>query len=92
PDVVLEKTRSRNEFLEKYCEKIGRDPSTIGRALLIFGSEANTAFASEDTFVEIVERYSAIGINELIFFYPFFAPDQIPSFEAIAKEIIPTLR
>ena len=42
--------------------------------------------------IKIVERYSAIGINELIFFYPFFAPDQIPTFERIAKDTIPTLR
>ncbi|MFW9868569.1 MAG: hypothetical protein ACFFFO_16700 [Candidatus Thorarchaeota archaeon] len=60
--------------------------------MLIFGAEANTAFASEEKFTEIVERYTALGINELVFFYPFFAPDQIPMFEKIAKETIPNLR
>lgn len=91
-EVVVEKTTKRNETLNKYCEEIGRDPASLRRSLLIFGAEANTAFASEDHFTEIVERYTTIGINELIFFYPFFAPNQIPTFEAIAKETIPSLR
>jgi alkanesulfonate monooxygenase SsuD/methylene tetrahydromethanopterin reductase-like flavin-dependent oxidoreductase (luciferase family) len=91
-EVVVEKTTRRNEILNKHCEKVGRDPASIRRSLLIFGAEGNTAFASEGQFIEIVERYSAIGINELIFFYPFFAPDQIPIFEQIAKETIPSLR
>jgi alkanesulfonate monooxygenase SsuD/methylene tetrahydromethanopterin reductase-like flavin-dependent oxidoreductase (luciferase family) len=41
PEVVVEKTRKRSEFLNKYCEQIGRDPASIRRSLLIFGSEAN---------------------------------------------------
>jgi alkanesulfonate monooxygenase SsuD/methylene tetrahydromethanopterin reductase-like flavin-dependent oxidoreductase (luciferase family) len=92
PELVVEKTKKRIDFVDKYCEKIGRDPASLGRSLLVFGAEANNAFASEEQFIEIVERYTSIGINELIFFYPFFAPDQIPTFEKIAKETIPTLR
>ncbi len=92
PADVVEKTKKRNDFLDKYCEKIGRDPGSLRRSLLIFGAEANTAFASEEHFIEIVERYQAIGINEFVFFYPFFAPEQISTFEKIAKETIPTLR
>ena len=91
-DVVVEKTSRRNETLNKYCEKIGRDPGSIRRSLLLFGAEANTAFASEDQFIEIIDRYTALGITEFIFFYPFFAPEQVPTFEKIAKEVIPELR
>lgn len=91
-EIVVENTQKRSAYLDKYCEKIGRDPGTIRRSLLVFGAEANTVFASEDNFVEVVERYTALGINEFVFFYPFFAPDQIPMFEKIAKETIPNLR
>jgi len=92
PEVVVERTRKRCELLDRYCAEIGRDPRSILRSLLVFGSEAETAFASEDNFVEIVDRYTAIGINELIFYYPFFARDQIPTFERIARNIIPEIR
>jgi alkanesulfonate monooxygenase SsuD/methylene tetrahydromethanopterin reductase-like flavin-dependent oxidoreductase (luciferase family) len=91
-EVVVENTKKRISYLDKYCEKIGRDPGSLRRSLLVFGAEANTAFASEEQFTEIVERYTALGINELVFFYPFFAPDQIPMFEKIARETIPSLK
>ena len=65
---------------------------SIRKSLLVFGEDANTAFASEDHFIKIVDRYESLGITELIFFYPFFAPDQAPIFEKIAKEAIPKLR
>jgi len=91
-EIVVENTQKRISYLDKYCEKIGRDPGSLRRSLLVFGAEANTAFASEELFIEIVDRYTALGINELVFFYPFFAPDQIPMFEKIAQETIPKLR
>ncbi|MHA1943631.1 MAG: LLM class flavin-dependent oxidoreductase [Candidatus Thorarchaeota archaeon] len=91
-EIVVKKTQNRIAYLDKYCEKIGRDPGSLRRSLLLFGEEANHAFASEDKFTEIVERYTALGINELVFFYPFFAPDQIPMFEKIAQDTIPALR
>ena len=91
-ELVVANTQKRIAYLDKYCEKIGRDPGTLGKSLLVFGEEANTAFASEDHFREIVDRYTTLGINELVFFYPFFAPNQIPMFEKIAEETIPALK
>jgi alkanesulfonate monooxygenase SsuD/methylene tetrahydromethanopterin reductase-like flavin-dependent oxidoreductase (luciferase family) len=91
-EVVVENTKKRIAYIDKYCEKIGRDPGSLRRSLLLFGAEANTAFVSEDNFTEIVERYTAMGITDLVFFYPFFAPDQIPMFEKIAEETIPLFR
>lgn len=92
PQVVMEKTSQRIDFLDRYCEKIGRDPATLGKSLLVFGEEANSVFASEENFIKTVERYAPIGITELIFFYPFFAPDQVDSFKRIAQEILPQFR
>jgi alkanesulfonate monooxygenase SsuD/methylene tetrahydromethanopterin reductase-like flavin-dependent oxidoreductase (luciferase family) len=89
---IIKKTEKRIKKLDKYCDEIGRDAGTLERSLLIFGQEANTAFASERYFTDIVERYAGLGLTELIFFYPFFAPNQIATFEDIAIDIIPTLR
>jgi alkanesulfonate monooxygenase SsuD/methylene tetrahydromethanopterin reductase-like flavin-dependent oxidoreductase (luciferase family) len=91
-DNVVKKTEKRIKKLERYCDEIGRDTGTLGRSLLIFGEEANTAFTSENNFTDIVERYASLGLTELVLFYPFFAPDQIPTFEKIAKDVIPALR
>jgi alkanesulfonate monooxygenase SsuD/methylene tetrahydromethanopterin reductase-like flavin-dependent oxidoreductase (luciferase family) len=91
-EVVIEKTNQRIAFLDRFCERIGRDPTTLGKSLLVFGEEANSVFASEENFVKTVERYTTIGITELIFYYPFFAPNQIDSFKRIGQEILPQLR
>jgi len=92
PELVVEKTQKCISYLDKYCERIGRDPGSLRRSLLVFGSEGNTAFASEDQFTEIIDRYAKLGINNFVFFYPFFAPDQTPTFEKIAMQTIPKHR
>jgi len=91
PDKMLEDTRRRNRLLDDYCEEIGRDPQTLRRSLLIFGSEAETVFNSADAFKAVVERYWNVGITEFIFYFP-FRDEQIPVFEQIARNIIPKLR
>lgn len=91
PDVILRNTQRRNEMLDKYCQQIGRDPKTLRRSLLIFGSEAETVFDSEEAFQEVVSRYRKIGITEFMLFYP-HAENQIPMFKRIAKHLIPRLR
>jgi alkanesulfonate monooxygenase SsuD/methylene tetrahydromethanopterin reductase-like flavin-dependent oxidoreductase (luciferase family) len=92
PERVAKVTRKRMDRLDKYCKEYGRDFESVERSLLVFGSEGNVAFASEEHFTEIVKRYANIGITELVFFYPFFAPDQFPMVEKIAEDTIPSLR
>jgi alkanesulfonate monooxygenase SsuD/methylene tetrahydromethanopterin reductase-like flavin-dependent oxidoreductase (luciferase family) len=91
PNRMLHHTLRKNKLLDDYCEGIGRDPKTIRRSLLVFGSEAKTAFDSVDTFETIVRNYQAVGITEFIFYYP-FTDEQIPVFTQIAREAIPKLR
>lgn len=90
-DVRLESTRLRNELLDKSFNKIGRDPQTLRHSLLVYGSEARIVFNSEDDFQKIVKRYLKVGINELIFYYP-FNEEQIPKLKQIAEKVIPKLR
>ena len=91
PERVAEKTRLRNELLDRYCKEIGRKPSNLRRSLLVFGADAATVFRSSRDFEEVVERYQEIGITELIFYYP-HTEKLIPTFKKIATEVIPSLR
>jgi alkanesulfonate monooxygenase SsuD/methylene tetrahydromethanopterin reductase-like flavin-dependent oxidoreductase (luciferase family) len=90
-DEKLERTRQRNELLDKYCKEIGRNPQTLRRSILVFGSEAETVFNSTDTFVAVVKSYQDVGITEFVFYYP-FKHEQIPVFKQIARNVIPKLR
>jgi alkanesulfonate monooxygenase SsuD/methylene tetrahydromethanopterin reductase-like flavin-dependent oxidoreductase (luciferase family) len=87
----LEATRQRNELLDEYCREIGRNPQTLRRSVLVFGSEAETVFNSTDTFDAVVKSYRDVGITEFIFYYP-VNDKQIPVFEQIARNVIPKLR
>jgi alkanesulfonate monooxygenase SsuD/methylene tetrahydromethanopterin reductase-like flavin-dependent oxidoreductase (luciferase family) len=91
PYKMLEDTRRRNQLLDDYCKEIGRDPQTLRRSLLVFGSDAETAFNSVDSFKKVVERYRNVGITEFIFYYP-ERDEQIPILKQVSKRIIPNLR
>jgi alkanesulfonate monooxygenase SsuD/methylene tetrahydromethanopterin reductase-like flavin-dependent oxidoreductase (luciferase family) len=91
PEKIVENTRRRNELLDRHCKEIGRNPNSLRRSLLVFGSDASIVFRSPKDFEEVVNRYTEIGITELIFYYP-YTEKLIPTFREIATEIIPTLR
>lgn len=92
-EIILENVRRQNEFVDRHCLKIGRDPKTLRRSLLIWGSEALTVFDSEEAFKEVVKRYSRIGVSEFMFFHPDIAPEiSSRAFKEIATEVIPELR
>ncbi len=89
---MLTLTRERNSRLDEFCTEIGRDPSTLGRSVLIFTQEEyRKLYSLPGAFEEIVKQYQEIGISEIIFFYP-FVPELMPMFEHIVHEAIPRLR
>jgi alkanesulfonate monooxygenase SsuD/methylene tetrahydromethanopterin reductase-like flavin-dependent oxidoreductase (luciferase family) len=93
PEVILENLRRQNAFVDSHCVKIGRDPKTLRRSLLVWGSEALTVFDSEEAFREVVKRYSGVGVSEFMFFHPDIAPEiSSRAFKEIAIEVVPELR
>jgi len=91
PQKIFEKTAERNEKVDKFCDEIGRDPKTIKRSILIYGKEAFSLFKKEDNFTKYVEKYSEIGIEEFIFYYPEKENLQ-KTLEKVAKDIMPSFR
>lgn len=93
PDQILEGTRKRNQQLDKYCKRIGRDPETLRRSLLYFTPFAEALYESEEIFETFVQQYQEAGISEFILFYPeWYKEEQLPKFEHIARKVIPKLR
>jgi alkanesulfonate monooxygenase SsuD/methylene tetrahydromethanopterin reductase-like flavin-dependent oxidoreductase (luciferase family) len=90
-DVKLRNTRKRNELINEYCAKIGRDPSTLRRSLLVFEPEEESIFDSTEIFQEVVRRYYDVGITEFIFTYP-DTDERIFMLKRIARDVIPKLR
>ena len=71
PEEALRGGRERNERLTILCEESGRDPLTLVRSILLgHPFVAETPWRSEEAFLEVVERWSGAGFDELIVYYP----------------------
>ena len=66
---VVTQTRQLNERLAAICAEIGRDPATIKRSYLALAPNPDP-FTSLDAFDEFAGAYAAIGIDEIIFYWP----------------------
>jgi alkanesulfonate monooxygenase SsuD/methylene tetrahydromethanopterin reductase-like flavin-dependent oxidoreductase (luciferase family) len=95
PDEAVQITRERNELLTRACEEIGRDPAEVRRSVLIgYPFVGETPWRSEAALRDVVERWAAIGVEELVFYYP--AELAMPEgsvepglFERAFREILP---
>ena len=91
PQKMFEKTTERNEKIDAFCNELGRDPKTLKRSILIYGKEALNLFKKEENFNKYVKKYSEIGIEEFIFYYP-EKKDLQKTLERVAKEIMPSFQ
>jgi alkanesulfonate monooxygenase SsuD/methylene tetrahydromethanopterin reductase-like flavin-dependent oxidoreductase (luciferase family) len=98
-DALYALTRDRLRSLDEACDAIGRDPATLRRSLLA-GNPAVTPdplWTSPAAFEDFIGRYSALGINEVVFYYPpemMYPAGEVPegTFERIAREVMPRWR
>ncbi|MBA2598395.1 MAG: LLM class flavin-dependent oxidoreductase [Chloroflexia bacterium] len=66
---AVAQTRQLSERLDAICADVGRDPATIQRSQLALFPNPDP-FSSLAAFDEYVGAYAAIGIEELIFYWP----------------------
>ncbi len=60
-----------NRKLDGFCAEAGRDPASIVRSVLIgYPFIAETPWRSPEAFAELVERWEAAGMNEIVVYYP----------------------
>lgn len=96
-DEQLRETRARCDRLDEQCEAVGRDPATLRRSYTMFDAQARPRggsiayYESREQFHEQVDQVLALGITEVGIYYP-LDPAQLPMFESIALDVLPTLR
>jgi alkanesulfonate monooxygenase SsuD/methylene tetrahydromethanopterin reductase-like flavin-dependent oxidoreductase (luciferase family) len=66
---VVAQTKALSERLDAACAEIGRDPAAIRRSVLALAPNPDP-FSSLEAFDEYVGTYAAIGIDEIIFYWP----------------------
>lgn len=88
---TVDQIRVRNGVLDEHCRRIGRDPASIVRSLYYWvPRSADDLWDSVDAFVDVIERYKAVGIGEFIVDQP--RQDQADVLERVAVDVLPKLR
>ncbi len=83
--------RERNALLDEQCAAMGRDPSEIIRSLYGWTLKLSAdPWASPESFLDIVGRYRAVGIDEFLMEAPH--EEQFGVMERIAGNVLPKLR
>jgi alkanesulfonate monooxygenase SsuD/methylene tetrahydromethanopterin reductase-like flavin-dependent oxidoreductase (luciferase family) len=74
PDVAAGAAAGRMEQLDRRCDELGRDPSTLRRFHLvpdgIVGEDGPGPLASVDAFVDHVDRCRRLGFTDVVFHHP----------------------
>jgi len=86
-------TRDRCNMFDDLCIELGRDPKRIRHSLVCF--PPLTPWESAGTFTDMVGRFSEIGIDEFVLYWPgswHDDPQETATFEQIAVDVIPRLR
>ena len=85
----------RNHILDERCAEFGRDPRDVRRGIFAWASQLTNCgipdpWESEAAFEDVVEQYRAVGVDNFILDQP--EPEQFPTLERIAADLIPRLR
>jgi alkanesulfonate monooxygenase SsuD/methylene tetrahydromethanopterin reductase-like flavin-dependent oxidoreductase (luciferase family) len=83
--------------MDAICERVGRDPATLRRSVLLFDAMARAGggriryYDDPQLFAQLVRDLAAVGYTDIGVYYP-SVPDQMPAFERLAGESLPMLR
>jgi alkanesulfonate monooxygenase SsuD/methylene tetrahydromethanopterin reductase-like flavin-dependent oxidoreductase (luciferase family) len=88
-DDLLVLTRQRNDILTVACESVGRDPSTIGRSLLLPNSAVDP-WGAPGPLRRLIDALREMNFDEVVFYWP--PADRRPEFERTSLELLPKLR
>lgn len=96
-EAQLVELTERAAAMDALCARLGREPDTLRRSVLLFDAEARgdggriRYYDDHELFVKLVRQLSAVGYTDIGVYYPSVA-DQLPAFEQLGHELLPMLR
>ena len=96
-DEQVAETRERVALMDAACEALGRDRDTLRRSYTMFDARARPRggamdyYESVERFEEMVSQVLELGMDEISLYYP-LDERQVPTFERIARDVLPRLR
>ena len=95
-DQQLAETAARCATVSRLCGEMGRELSSLRRSYTMFDAQARAKggsisyYESADRFADHVSRVTELGIDDIGLYYP-LDPMQVPMFEQILADVVPTL-
>jgi alkanesulfonate monooxygenase SsuD/methylene tetrahydromethanopterin reductase-like flavin-dependent oxidoreductase (luciferase family) len=83
---ITEKVR----LIDASCERVGRDPRSLRRSLLLWPVGGADPWANRGALSEMVERFGPLGFTDFIGFSA--TPEQQDVFDHVSSEVLPMLR
>lgn len=96
PEVLMSDAAAFKKKMEKVCDEVGRDPSTLRHSFLMFDANARESgghlfyWESVERFFDVVGQILDFGFDEIGVYYPINAQRDV--FERVASEVFPSLR
>jgi len=84
---MYDTVKTQSELISDYCREFGRSPTSLRKSILVVGSDE--LMESDDNFSKYIDRYSDIGFEEFIVYYPFI-DEKKKMLERIARDVIPS--
>lgn len=95
-DALMADAVALKKKMEKACDEVGRDPSTLRHSFLMFDADARERgghlfyWESVERFSDVAGQILELGFDEIGVYYPIDAQRDV--FERIASEVLPSLR
>ena len=96
-EAQLAETAERVQKMDGYCAAIERDPSTLKYSYVMFDPQSRASggaiayYENPAEFADMARQVIELGFSEIGLYYPIIE-EQIPTFEHIARDVIPELR
>jgi hypothetical protein len=91
-DDSLKTIKNRIPLFDEICDEVGRRNDEVLKSVLTCGPWDTVPFSSIDTFEEITNRFRDIGVQEIIYYYPFWDNAKKPVFDEVDSDVLSRLR
>jgi hypothetical protein len=95
--VQIDELAARARLMDDLCASVERAPDSLRRSANIFDARARASggrlryYDDEALFERLVRSFVTAGYTDIGLYYP-TDPEQLPAFERLARDVIPSLR
>ncbi|MHA1962401.1 MAG: LLM class flavin-dependent oxidoreductase [Candidatus Thorarchaeota archaeon] len=91
-DDSIKTVERRILLFDEICDEVGRQSDEVLKSVLTCGPWDTVPFSSLETFEETTNRFRDVGVQEIIYYYPFWDNAKKPVFDEVDTDLLSRLR